>query len=312
MSNTDSYGEFPNKFQSFSIEDSNIRGGIVRLGQSYADILGSHQYPSQVAILMGELAVMAVALANFIKYDGLFSLQTRGNGPITTMVVDVTSAGTLRGYAHFDKKQFVQKKNKFLIPHLMGNGHFAFTVDQGKGTKCYQGITSLDGATLSECAQNYFRESEQLDTAVLLTADPQTKKAAALIIQKMPNSSDRSQKHFSPTLEEDDEKWRNAVIIMSSITTQELLNPSIQTNDLLYRLYHENGVRIYDKKLIKFQCRCSSKKIIAALASFPAKELNNMKTSQGSIVATCEFCLTAYEYDDKAINIERNSQISIK
>jgi molecular chaperone Hsp33 len=255
---------------------------------------------------MGELAVMTVSLANSLKYDGLFTLQTQSNGPVSMMVVDVTSAGTLRGYARFNKKKMDKYAGPSSVPYLMGSGHIAFTVDQGLNMERYQGITLLEGASLSECAQNYFRQSEQLETAILVTADPTNKKAAALMIQKMPKSGKGAHNNLSHTSEEDDENWRKSVIIMSSMTTDELLNTSINTEDLLYRLYHENGVRIYDRKPIKFKCRCSRKKVLATLASFPAKELVDMKTDKGFIVATCEFCRTAYKFNDPQICVAKN------
>ena len=180
----------------------------------------------------------------------------------------------------------------------MGSGHLAFTVDQGANTDHYQGITPLEGATLSECAQLYFRNSEQLETAILLASDldGDESRAGALLLQRMPEAADiiRSE-------EERDEEWHNAVVLMSSLTPAELLNPEIPTNDILYRLYHENGVRVFDSRPIEFRCRCSRDKIAQALASFEPDSLADMKTNAGLIVATCEFCHTDYEFDDGQI-----------
>ena len=298
---------YPNEVQPFSLEGANVRGRLVRLGQAYADILDPHNYPSQVGGLMGELSAMTVALADSLKYDGLFILQTQSDGPVAMMVVDVTSEGTMRGYARYDADK-LNKESSPTVPHLMGSGHLAFTVDQGQDMERYQGITALEGASLAECAQSYFRQSEQLETAILLAADPETKRAAALMIQKMPatGGTGATDQHLDLTQEEEDERWRNAVVLMSSMTPSELLDPSLSSGDLLYRLYHEDGVRLYDNKPLKFLCRCSGEKVAATLASFPEEDLNEMKTDEGLIVATCEFCRTDYKFDDAALAAARN------
>ncbi len=298
---------FPNEVQPFSIEGTNVRGRLVRLGEAYRDILAPHPYPAALGILMGELATMTIALADSLKYDGLFILQTQSDGPVSMMVVDITSTGELRGYARYD----VDKLNTIsqaTVPHLMGSGHLAFTVDQGRDMERYQGITALEGASLAECAQAYFRQSEQLETAILLSADPETKRAAALMIQKMPPAGEGVRQQIVLSADEEDESWRNAVILMSSMTKEEMLDPELNSWDLLYRLYHEEGVRLYDNKPLKFQCRCSGEKVAATLASFPTEELSDMKTEDGLIVATCEFCRTDYKFDDKALEKIRNSE----
>ena len=216
-------GKMPSEVQPFSIEGANVRGRLVRLGQAYSEILGNHDYPIQVAGLMGELTAMTVALADSLKYDGLFILQTQSDGPISMMVVDVTSTGTMRGYARFDKKKLADVEDQSSVPQLMGSGHIAFTVDQGQDMERYQGITALEGASLAECAQTYFRQSEQLETAILLAANPTIKQAAALMIQRMPTSGKSAKQRLILTVEEDDDSWHKAVILMSSMTTVEML-----------------------------------------------------------------------------------------
>jgi molecular chaperone Hsp33 len=308
MPKTNMTVEFPNEVQPFSVEGANVRGRLVRLGQAYGDILGSHNYPAEVGALMGELTAMTAALSDSLKYDGLFILQTQSDGPVGMMVVDVSSDGVMRGYARYDSEKISDDSDASAsVPHLMGSGHIAFTVDQGPDTERYQGITELEGATLAECAQSYFRQSEQLETAILLVADPESQRAAALMIQKMPEAGEGAEKRLNLTPDENDESWRNAVILMSSMTKDELLDPGITSWDLLYRLYHEQGVRLYDNKFLTFQCRCSAEKISATLVSFPPEELVDMKTDDGTIVATCEFCRTEYSFDDAALDAIRKS-----
>jgi len=299
--------KFPDEVQSFSIERNNVRGRLVRLGNAYEKILNKHNYPAQVASLIGELTTMSISLADSLKYDGQFILQTQSDGPINMMVANVTSSGKIRSYARFDAKNFDNTKKQSTIPNLLGNGHLAFTVDQGPDMERYQGITALEGSNLAECAQNYFQQSEQIETAILLTASPAKKKAAALMIQKMPISNKSSNHLGTPSPEKDYEGWRNAVVLMSSITIDELLDTNLKAHDLLYRLYNEVGVRLHGKKSLKFQCQCSSEKIGATLASFPPKEIDDMKTNKGLITADCEFCGTQYKFDDETLRTMRKN-----
>lgn len=315
MTNLDIATEFASEVQPFSIEGANVRGRLVRLGLAFDDILTGHDYPAPVGRLMGELTAMTAALADSLKYDGLFILQTQSDGPVSMMVVDVTSAGEMRGYARYDADKLAGTSDKqAAVPHLMGSGHLAFTVDQGADMERYQGITALEGGSLAECAQAYFRQSEQLETALLLAADPATKRAAALMIQKMPpvgkgagEGVKKENLNLNRTPEEEDESWRNAVALMSSMTLKEMLDPELNSWDLLYRLYHEDGVRLYDNKPLKFKCRCSGEKVATTLASIPPEEISDMKTPEGLIVATCEFCRTDYKFDDDALAALRKS-----
>lgn len=303
--------KFTDEIQPFSVEGTNVRGCLVRLGTTYVQMLAPHDYPAPVARMMGQTSAMTAALANSLKYDGIFILQTQSDGPIAMMVADITSQGGLRGYARFDVEAVAEAAQlEQNVPHLLGAGHLAFTVDQGPDTDRYQGITALEGASLAECAQAYFRQSEQLETAILLASDSGEKKAAALMIQKMPHSGldgDDDQTLWDMTAEEEDEAWRTAVALMSSMTTDELLDPDIDSVNLLYRLYHENGVRVYDTKPIHYHCRCSREKVAETLASFAPEELSDMKTEEGLIVATCEFCRTDYSFDDQALDQIRSS-----
>ncbi len=290
---------FPNIIRPFQIEGSDVRGRLVRMGGAFDKVLEQHNYRAPVARLIGETLALAAALASTVKYAGVFNFQAQGSGPVNLVVADVDSEGGLRGYARYDEAAFeAEPKIEQSIPKLMGSGHLAFTVDQGADTDRYQGITPLEGATLSECAQIYFRTSEQLETAILLASDLEGdgSRAGALLLQRMPDTPD-----FMRSEEDRDEEWRNAVVLMSSLTPAEVLNPEIPTNGVLYRLYHENGVRVFDSRSIEFRCRCSRDKIARALASFEPDSLADMKTDAGLIVATCEFCHTDYEFDDGQI-----------
>ena len=287
---------FPSIVRPFQLEGCDVRGKLVRLGSAYADILAPHDYPSSVARLLGELLALSAALSTSLKYDGTFTIQTSSNGPIRMVMADVQSDGSMRAYARYNADA-LDDDNDATVSDLLGSGHIAFTVDQGPDTTRYQGITAIEGDTLTDCANTYFRQSEQLETEIILTADPgalgRDARAAALMLQRLP----RTDQH-SAEPEDEEESWRNAVILMKSITTRELLDPDISTDGLLYRLYHETGVRVFDGRPLRFHCRCSRERVANTLASFSADDLKDMKTDAGLIVATCEFCRTDYTFDD--------------
>ncbi len=294
---------FPDLIQPFRIEGAAIIGRLVRLGEAFADTIEPHDYPAIVAELLGETEALSVALAGSLKYDGIFTLQAQGDGPVGMLVADVTSDGAVRAYARVGDENAPTLSDGTAIdspvPHLIGNGHLAFTVDQGPDTDRYQGITPLEGATLADCAHLYFRQSEQLETAIKLaavvdeTGSHAGPRAAAFMIQRLPG-----EKPADIPDEDAEERWRRAVILMSSLKTSEMLDPDLSPRDLLFRLYHEDGVRMYDSRPLRFECRCSRKKVADVLSRFAPENLADMKTDEGVLVATCEFCRAEYRFDD--------------
>jgi molecular chaperone Hsp33 len=279
--------------QPFQIEGLGVRGRLVRLGPALETMLAPHDYPPAVAGLLGEALAFAAVLAAGLKYEGIFSLQTRSDGPVSMMVTDITSEGGMRGYARFDAAAIAKaaEADGGLVPRLLGNGHLAFTVDQGPDTERYQGITSLEGATLTECAHNYFRQSEQLASAVVLAGSESGlgARAGGLMVQRLPRPGDLEPEH--------DEAWRRAVILMSTIKVDELLDGDLAPNDVLFRLYHEDGVRVFEPRPVFHTCRCSRERVARTLASFPRDDIADMKIG-GKVVATCEFCKSVYDFDD--------------
>src|SRR5690348_9040185 len=160
--------------QPFQIEPFALRGRLVRLGPLLDEILTRHAYPEPVAVMLGEAIALAVILAGALKYDGVFTLQTKGDGPIRLMVADVTTAGAVRGYAQYDDEKLTKamsRSGSAPVPRFLGAGHIAFTVDQGEHTDRYQGIVELQGATLAECAHHYFRQSEQVQAGIKLAVE---------------------------------------------------------------------------------------------------------------------------------------------
>src|SRR5579875_27274 len=200
--------------QPFQIEPFALRGRLVRLGAAIDSILTRHAYPPPVAQLLGEAIALAVALAGALKYDGVFTLQTKGDGPIHLMVADVTSAGAVRGYAQYDEAKLAKAmaggEPGHSVPRLLGAGYLAFTVDQGEHTDRYQGIVELQGATLAECAHHYFRQSEQVQTGIKLAVghDGERWRAGGVMLQRLPTEGGAASAAESDA---QDDGWRRAM-----------------------------------------------------------------------------------------------------
>ena len=291
------FGDF---IQPFQVESLGIRGRLARLGHGLEAAIAPHHYPGPVNALLAETVTLAATLASTLKFDGVFTLQTQGDGPVGVLLADVTSKGGFRAYARVDAERLADvalEPAGASVPRLLGAGHLAFTVDQGPDTDRYQGITELTGATLAECAQAYFRQSEQLETAIASAAaevhNGDGARAAALMIQRLPAAGGLRD------VDEDDEDddWRRGVALMSSITAGELLDPALQPSEILYRLYHQEGVRVYRTKPLFHACRCSREKVMVTLGSFAEDDIRDM-VENGRLTITCEFCKTDYHFDE--------------
>ena len=292
--------DFRDFVQPFQIEAPGLRGRLVRLGPAVEEMLANHDYPASVAGMLAEASAMAAVLASGLKFDGIFSLQMQGDGPISLLLVDVKSDGGMRGYARYDSERLRAEipVSDLTLPRLLGAGHMAFTIDQGPNADRYQGITALEGATLSDCAHAYFRQSEQLETAIgLYTSDMTStsadRRAAALMIQRLPSSGIED-----PDAEDD---WRRAVIMMSTATPSELLEPMLSASDILYRLFHEDGVRVYHQKPLRHDCRCSRQKVERTLRSFPRSEVMAM-IENDLLTVNCEFCKSSYLFNESDLD----------
>lgn len=294
--------------QPFQIDPFRLRGRLVRLGPLLDEILTRHAYPEPVAVMLGEAIALAVALAGALKYDGVFTLQTKGDGPIRLLVADVTTAGAVRGYAQFDEaklaKAMAAGEVANSVPRLLGAGYLAFTVDQGEHAERYQGIVELQGASLAECTHHYFRQSEQVEAglkvAVARVADAGGGKPSwrggSLMIQRLPPGGQAAAQEAA------EDGWRRAMILMSSCTAQELVDPALTPETLLLRLFHEDGVRVYRRHALTARCRCSRERVERVLRMLPADELGALTTEDGDVVVTCEFCSTRYRFDDAAVH----------
>ncbi len=297
--------------QPFQVENGAARGRLVRLGPAVQNVIDGHQYPEPVAALLTQAIALSVLVAGIFKFDGVFSLQAKGDGPVSLLVADLTSDGALRGFAQFDQEALDALGDSWRdgpVPHLLGGGYLAFTVDQGPDTESYQGIVDLTGATLADCAHNYFRQSDQFEGVVKLTSGFDVSgnwRAGGLLVQKMPpeglalQSGDAADEEF-------EEAWRRAVVLMSSSRDEELLDPSLHPHELLFRLFHEDGVRVFDPVQLEMRCRCSAERVETMLKSFPRTEIETLKVGD-DVVVTCEFCGHDYVYDYEGIDQLYNS-----
>ena len=244
--------------------------------------------------MLGEAITLAVLLAGALKYDGVFTLQTKGDGPIRLIVADVTTAGALRGYAQYDEEKLAAGP-ALSVPALLGSGYIAFTVDQGEHTDRYQGIVELAGASLADCAQHYFRQSEQIQAGIKLAvgrAGPDGAwRAGGLMLQRVPPEGG-----YGVIADDVEDGWRRSMVLMSSATAEELIDPGLTPHRLLFRLFHEDGVRVFDTHPLAARCRCSRERIEGILPLFSPEELAEMQ-QEGVTTVTCQFCNQSYFFD---------------
>lgn len=302
----------------FRVEGLDVRGRAVQLGGLLNAILGRHDYPPVVARLLAEAVVLTALIGTSLKFQGKFTVQTRGDGPVDLLVADFTTPENIRAYARFDQEALdaAIAAGRTSPPELLGNGVLALTIDQGTGAPPYQGIVPLDGSSLEDIAGVYFRQSEQIPTRVRLAAaefydrDESGKprhgwRAGGLLIQFLPDAPERMQMRDlhggdgdDSETDEDafDDAWTEAVAMVDTVDSDELTDPQVPAERLLFRLFHERGVRVHEPKAVFDRCSCSEQKIRGVLDGFSAEEIAHSQEN-GTISVTCEFCSTTYHYN---------------
>lgn len=301
----------------FEVGPLDVRGRAVQLGPLLDDLLGRHDYPEPVARLLAQACVITVLLGSSLKFDGKFILQTRTDGPVDMLVADFTTPGSLRAYARFDAERLAAaiEKGEVTPEQLLGNGVLALTIDQGQYTQRYQGIVPLDGVSLEEAAKIYFRQSEQIPTDIKLSVAKQMRRgdggehwrAGGVIVQFLPEAPERLQSPDIPGGDGDprtemeepvDDAWQEVLMLVSTVEPAELVDPTVGTERLLFRLFHEHGVRVFDGVGVVDECSCSRDKIEGVLRGFSAEEIAH-STEDGAIKVDCEFCSESYVFDPK-------------
>jgi molecular chaperone Hsp33 len=285
----------------FQIEGEPVRGRLARLGPAVDEILRAHAYPEPVANLLGEACALAALVGSNLKFDGRLIVEARGDGPVRFVVADYDTSGGLRGYCGFDAAAVAEANRGFARPgarSLLGAGHFMMTVDQGPDMDRYQGVTAIEGETLALCAEQYFAQSEQTPTRVRLAVGQAdvgqglTWRAGGILIQNIAEDDARGSTQ---------EAWVRTQAFFETIGEDELLDPGLSSNQLLFRLFHEDGVRVFGAQPLRAFCRCSQARIETVLRSFAAAERADMVEDDGKIRVTCEFCSKTYAVEPEAL-----------
>lgn len=274
---------------TFDLDRANLRGRITRLGKILDDVLTPHHFPEPIEKLLVETMVLSVLLSSMLKYEGIFILQAQGDAIISRLVADITSSGDIRGTAGFRQEKLEELLSKNPHPSsadLLGKGYLAFTVDQGEFTERYQGIVELKD-NLLDSIHHYFSQSEQIGTAIKMAVQKGENgkwQAGAIMIQHTPDHSNIPQ-DSKPIAE----NWNRAQILLETCTDEELLDMKLHDETLLYRLFHEEVVRVYKPVPINKGCRCTPEKLKGVLALLSNEDLNDAATD-GKVTMTCEFC----------------------
>lgn len=290
----------------FQIESSGARGRLVRMGPAINTILGQHDYPDAVSNLLGEAMTLTAMLGAALKIDGKFILQTSSEGPVSFLVAHYYAPGNIRGYASVDQEAFeaANAAHPDGGAKMLGDGHLAMTIDQGPDSERYQGIVPLEGGNISQAADLYFRQSEQLPTFIKIAVARHYEggrdnkpgswswRAGGLMVQKLTSEGGAP----SSNGHDADDAWLRAQMLAATVADHELLDPLLAPERLLYRLFHEERVRAFDATPISAFCQCSRDRVEQMLISFSAEEIEDM-VEDGHVRVTCEFCNSRYEFD---------------
>ncbi|WP_062016310.1 Hsp33 family molecular chaperone [Aureimonas sp. AU4] len=302
----------------FAVEALDARGRAVQLGTMVDAILARHDYPAPVSQLLAEMVALTVLLGTSLKFSGKFSAQTQTDGPVDLLVVDFTTPSSVRAYARFDAELLAaaEAEGRLQAPDLLGRGIMALTIDQGPHTQRYQGIVELDGASLEQVAETYFRQSEQIPTVVRLAVARiarriegegfrETWRAGGLIAQFLPEAPERLRvidlpggdapegTEIAAPLEDD--SWTEVQALVGTVEPSELADPEVGVERLLFRLFHERGVRVFEPVPVRDDCSCTREKIRGVLAGFSAEEIDE-SVENGRIDVKCEFCGESYSF----------------
>jgi molecular chaperone Hsp33 len=303
----------------FEVAALDLRGRLTRLGPTLDDLLARHNYPAPVSKLLGEAIVLTTLLGSSLKFDGRFILQTQTDGPVSFMVVDLKAPDRLRAYARYDARRLEPGAGSAA---LLGKGHLAMTIDQGPDMSRYQGLVALHGGTLEDAAHEYFSRSEQIPTRVRLAVGEEWRggdggkhrwRAGGMLMQFLPKAPERARQadlHPGDAPEgtvphevKEDDAWIEGQSLVATVEDVELIDPDLSGERLLYRLFHERGVRVFSPLRLSAQCSCSRDAVASMLKSFAAKDRAEM-VKDGKVVVTCEFCSSVYQFTPHQAGVE--------
>jgi molecular chaperone Hsp33 len=298
----------------FEVPTLDLRGRVVRLGPVVDEILARHDYPAPVAKLLGEATALAVLLGSALKFEGRFMLQTQSDGPVRMLIVDFRSPNKVRACARFDAPRVATaiEAGKIGAGALLGRGHLAMTIDQGADMNRYQGLVALQGGSLEDAAHEYFKSSEQIPTRVRLAVAEELSagarhswRAGGMLLQFLPKSPERARvadihpgdapEGTAPHVLPEDDAWVEGRAMIETVEDLELIDPALSSERLVYRLFHERGVRVFRGVEMVAECSCSRDNVEAMLKSFPQDDRDHM-VKDGMISVTCEFCSSTYRF----------------
>jgi molecular chaperone Hsp33 len=295
----------------FLVEPLSTRGRVVRLGPAIDAILKRHAYPDPIARIVGEAAALTVLLGSALKREGSFQLQTKTDGVVNMLIVDFDAPSNLRALARFDADKLSRTTGAGRSGDLLGAGHLALTIDPGAGMSRYQGVIGLDGQGLEEAAHQYFQRSEQIPTLVrlavgeIVTPTGAHWRAGGLMAQFLPDSPERRRRvdldpgdapaGTVPHAVAEDDAWVEGRALVETVEDLELLDPDLSAERVLYRLFHERGVRVFRAVDMEAECSCSRASVESMLQSFPQDDRDDM-VENGVITVTCEFCNSTYVF----------------
>lgn len=291
---------------TFQIEDTSVRGRIARLGDGVLDsILKRHDYPRWAAYLLGEAVTLAVLVSASLKFDGKVLVQAQGEGPVSLLVAEARSDGGVRGYLRLNKPKWdelerVNKGQRPHIPQVLGRGVLALLLQPNDPDQSpWQSMVPIEGATLADCAQMWFSQSEQVPTRVRLAVAEVSEpggvkrwRSGGALIQQVAGDATRGST---------DEPWDNARHLFDTIEDIELVDPDVSSGTLLFRLFHESGVRMEEPKTLSDKCTCSEEKLLDTIRQMDRAEIKSMANADGAITADCQFCGRHYSFDANSI-----------
>ena len=278
----------------FVIEAHPVHGRLVRLGETLDQILKAHDYPPQIANLLGEACVLAVLVGASLKFEGRLILQAQGDGVVRYVVADYDTKGGLRGFCRFDPEELAvlvaANEGSFQslgAQALLGKGTFIMTLEPENHGERYQGITPIEGESLALCAETYFRQSEQVPTQIKLACtefageDGPNWRAAGAMIQAIAGDATRG---------DTKESFQHIRALFETLGEEELTDFDLPADRLLFRLFHEDGVRLSAAKQIHKLCRCTQERVEGLVQSFTDEEQSEMLEADGKVHITCEYC----------------------
>jgi len=312
----------------FQLDNSDIRGRVARLDGVLGGILSQHEYPAAVEALIAEMVLITALIGQTVKLRWKLSLQVQSKGPVRMIATDYFApekegdSARIRAYASFDPDRI----SKGLPFEQIGKGYFAVLIDQGEGTTPYQGITPIAGESLSDCAEAYFAQSEQLPTRFSLGFGKSSQpgvtehwRAGGVMLQHMPKSSpllrpaeDQNQPRILQPDDfldgDDNENWTRANMLLDTVEDLELIGPTVPPTDLLVRLFHEEDPRVFDAQTVRFGCTCSEQRVRESLSIYSARDIATMTTDDGRVTADCQFCGRHYDLDPNSLGFEADGE----